>query len=207
PREFFFDSLDPEVDAAIKITLTVLQQITAGLREAVLPSRPDQQESVYSVFRAEAYAYHFEWVNKSPELYQPETLQRIRSGADVTTRAYIQGRRDLAQARRVFERAFESVDVLVTPTIAAPPPTTADMNKDLESSTRLGAIYYFRNTAPFDVWGNPTISVPCGFTRKGLPIGLQISGPNGGEAAVLQLARAYEQATDWHTRAPSVKPD
>jgi aspartyl-tRNA(Asn)/glutamyl-tRNA(Gln) amidotransferase subunit A len=207
PREFFFDSLDPEVDAAIKITLTVLQQITAGLREAVLPSRPDQQESVRSVVRAaEAYAYHFELVNKSPELYQPETLQRIRSGADVTTRAYIQGRRDLAQARRVFERAFESVDVLVTPTITAPPPTTADMNKNLESSTRLGAIY-IRNTAPFDVWGNPTISVPCGFTRKGLPIGLQISGPNGGEATVLQLARAYEQATDWHTRAPSVKPD
>ena len=73
------------------------------------------------------------------------------------------------------------------------------MNKNLESSTRLGAIS-IRNTAPFDVWGNPTISVPCGFTRQGLPIGLQISGPNGGEATVLQLARAYEQATDWHTR-------
>ena len=110
PREFFFDNLDPEVDAAIKIILTVLQQITAGLGEAVLPSRPDQQESVRSVVRAaEAYAYHFEWVNKSPELYQPETLQRIRSGADVTTRAYIQGRRDLAQARRVFERAFKAL--------------------------------------------------------------------------------------------------
>jgi aspartyl-tRNA(Asn)/glutamyl-tRNA(Gln) amidotransferase subunit A len=68
-----------------------------------------------------------------------------------------------------------------------------------------GAIY-IRNTAPFNAWGNPAISIPCGFTRSCLPIGLQISGPNGGEGVVLQLARAYEQATNWHTRAPAVRP-
>jgi len=184
-----------------------LEQITTGLRDVVLPSRPELQESLRSVVRAaEAYAYHFESVNKTPELYLPETLVRIRSGADVTTHAYIQGRRDLAQQRRVFERASESIDVLVTPTISAPPPTTAEINKDVESSMRLNAIY-IRNIAPFNVWGTPAISIPCGFTRKGLPIGLQLSGPNGGEAIVLQLARAYEKATEWHTRTPAVKPD
>ena len=80
------------------------------------------------------------------------------------------------------------------------------MNKDVETSIRLGAIY-LRNTAPFNGWGNPAISIPWGFTRRGLPIGLQLSGPNGGEGVVLQLARACEQATDWHMRAPAVKPD
>jgi aspartyl-tRNA(Asn)/glutamyl-tRNA(Gln) amidotransferase subunit A len=59
-----------------------------------------------------------------------------------------------------------------------------------------------RNTSPFNVYGWPTISIPCGFTRSGLPIGLQISGPSGGDAAVLRLAYAYEQATDWHARRP-----
>jgi aspartyl-tRNA(Asn)/glutamyl-tRNA(Gln) amidotransferase subunit A len=207
PQGFFFDNLDPEVDAAVKKALSDLEQITTGLRDVVLPSRPELQESLRSVVRAaEAYAYHFESVNKTPELYLPETLVRIRSGADVTTHAYIQGRRDLAQQRRVFERAFESIDVLVTPTISAPPPTTAEINKDVESSMRLNAIY-IRNIAPFNVWGTPAISIPCGFTRKGLPIGLQLSGPNGGEAIVLQLARAYEKATEWHTRTPAVKPD
>lgn len=206
PRDFFFEKLDPEIEAAVTDALSLLRRITASVRDVSLPSRPDQQESLRSAVRgAEAYAYHFEAVTKTPELYQPETLARIRIGADVTTRAYIQGRRDLAQTRSVFQRAFENVDVLVLPTLAAPPPTTEEMNKDVESSMRLGR-NAIRNTSPFDVWGNPTISVPCGFTQKGLPIGLQISGPNGGETTVLQVAYAYEQATDWHKRAPEVKP-
>jgi aspartyl-tRNA(Asn)/glutamyl-tRNA(Gln) amidotransferase subunit A len=206
PRDFLFEKLDPEIEAAITDALSLLRRITRGVREVSLPSRADQQESVRSNVRgAEAYAYHFEAATKTPELYQPETLVRIRSGTGVTTRAFVQARRDLAQARGLFERAFENVDVLVLPTLAAPPPTTEEMNRDLESSMRLGGIY-IRNTSPFDVWGNPAISIPCGFTRKGLPIGLQTSGPKGGETTVLQVAHAYEQATDWHKRAPEVKP-
>jgi Asp-tRNA(Asn)/Glu-tRNA(Gln) amidotransferase A subunit family amidase len=76
--------------------------------------------------------------------------------------------------------------------------------RTFESSARFGGIY-IHNASPFNVWGTRTISVPCGFTRKGMPVGLQISGPNGGEAVVLQLAHAYEQATDWHRRAPEMK--
>ena len=60
-----------------------------------------------------------------------------------------------------------------------------------------------RNTSPFNVFGWPTISVPCGFTRSGLPIGLQISAPNGADDVVLRLAHAYEQATEWHQRRPA----
>ena len=59
-----------------------------------------------------------------------------------------------------------------------------------------------RNTAPFNLYGIPTISIPCGFSRSGLPIGLQISSPRLGELPVLALAHAYEQATDWHARQP-----
>jgi len=110
----------------------------------------------------------------------------VRTGADVTALAYIQGRRDLAEARRVIERIFETIDVLVTPTTPVPPPTIAEISKDVGTSMRLGAPY-IRNTSPFDVYGIPTISVPCGFTINGLPIGLQISGPNGGEASAQQL--------------------
>jgi aspartyl-tRNA(Asn)/glutamyl-tRNA(Gln) amidotransferase subunit A len=88
------------------------------------------------------------------------------------------------------------VDLLVTPTTAVPPPT-------IEEAVRLGIeVELNRNTAPFNVYGLPTISIPCGFTSSGLPIGMQISGPRFGEAEVLALAHAYEQATDWHTRRP-----
>jgi Asp-tRNA(Asn)/Glu-tRNA(Gln) amidotransferase A subunit family amidase len=205
PRAYFFDNLDSEVDASITEALAVLQKVSACVRDATLPAKPDQTESVRSVVRAaEAYAYHFERVKTTPDQYQPETLARILSGANVTTPAYIQARRDLASSRRIFERAFENVDVLVTPTLVMPAVRTAEMNKDLEASTRLSAVY-IRNIGPFDAWGIPAISIPCGFTRNGLPIGLQIAGPNGGEQRVLQLAHAFEQATDWHKRSPLVQ--
>jgi aspartyl-tRNA(Asn)/glutamyl-tRNA(Gln) amidotransferase subunit A len=196
PREFFFADLDPEIEAAMKDALSVLGKLTAGIRDVALPA--NTMESLRDVVRAaEAYAYHREFVAKTPELYQPVTLKRIRAGADVTTTAYILARRDLAQLRRTAGKPFESVDVLVTPTLPIPPPAISDPRAE----DILPAV---RNVSPFNVYGSPAISVPCGFTRTGLPIGLQIIGPPGGDAVVLQLAHAYEQATDWHKRRPQV---
>jgi aspartyl-tRNA(Asn)/glutamyl-tRNA(Gln) amidotransferase subunit A len=196
PREFFFADLDPEIDAAMKEALTVLGKLTAGIRDVPLPA--NTMESLRDVVRAaEAYAYHREFVTKTPELYQPLTLKRIRAGADVTTPAYIQGRRDLDQVRRTARKWLDSVDVLVTPTL---PITTAAIS-DPHADDILPAV---RNTSPFDVNGWPAISVPCGFTRQGLPMGLQIIGPHGGESVVFQLAHAYEQATEWHMRRPQL---
>ena len=199
PREFFFADLDPEIDTAMKEALSVLERITAGIRDVSLLA--NTMETLRDVVRAaEAYAYHREYVTKTPELYQPLTLKRIRAGAEVTTPAYIQGRRDLAQVRRTAGKWLESVDVLVTPTLPITPPTISDPRAD----DILPAV---RNTSPFDVNGWPAISLPCGFTSKGLPIGLQIIGPHGGEEVVFQLAHAYEQATDWHKRRPQLPAD
>ena len=172
----------------------MLGKLTAGIREIALSA--NTMESLRNVVRAaEAYTYHQEFVAKTPELYQPLTLKRIRAGADVTAPAYIQARRTLAQIRRTAGKTFESVNALVTPTLPIPPPAISDPRAD----DILPAV---RNTSPFDVYGLPAISVPCGFTSAGLPIGLQIIGPPGSEAIVLQLSQAYEQATDWHKRRP-----
>ena len=100
-----------------------------------------------------------------------------------------------------IKQVFSSVDVLVTPTIAVPPSTI----DPIEQSAGLDPSRT-RNTWPFDVFGLPAISIPCGFTSSGLPIGLQIVGAPFAEATVLRVARAYEQATDWHTRRPALKP-
>jgi aspartyl-tRNA(Asn)/glutamyl-tRNA(Gln) amidotransferase subunit A len=78
-------------------------------------------------------------------------------------------------------------------------PTIASATADPTSEISL-----IRNTVPFNALGIPTISIPCGFSRAGLPIGLQISGPRLGETRVLALAHAYEQATEWHRRLPSI---
>jgi aspartyl-tRNA(Asn)/glutamyl-tRNA(Gln) amidotransferase subunit A len=91
---------------------------------------------------------------------------------------------------------FANVDVLVTPTTMVPPVRVDETPEEFS---------LIRNTVPFNSYGLPTISVPCGFTRAGLPIGLQITGPRLGEARVLALAHAYEQATDWHLREPPLR--
>jgi Asp-tRNA(Asn)/Glu-tRNA(Gln) amidotransferase A subunit family amidase len=157
-----------------------------------------------TVRSAEAYAYHKDFVDKTPELYQPETLTRLRADAAVETSAYIHARRQVDEIRRpAAAEAFKSVDVTVTPTTPIPPPLLTEVGKDMDTSMML-SVSTDRNAPAFNLYGWPTISVPCGFTRGGLPIGLQISGPPGGDAVALRLARAYEQATDWHSRRPSV---
>jgi aspartyl-tRNA(Asn)/glutamyl-tRNA(Gln) amidotransferase subunit A len=195
-RDFFFEGLQPEVEAAITDALSVLKQLTAGLKETKIAVSAD-----LSVLRAEAYAYHAEFMAKTPELYQPWTLERLRTGTDVTTRDYIRGLREISELRRSTQRVFESVDVLVTPTAPTPPRTILEASADLPTRNVAPDL---RNTTPFDRNGLPTISIPCGLTTTGLPIGLQISGPMGGEAIVLQLAHAYEQATEWHKRRPQM---
>jgi aspartyl-tRNA(Asn)/glutamyl-tRNA(Gln) amidotransferase subunit A len=94
---------------------------------------------------------------------------------------------------------FSSVDVLVTPTTPVSAPKAADYPSAFDGALALDGLL-LRNTRPFNMYGFPTISVPCGMTSAGLPIGLQMSGPPWEEQRVLALARAFEQATDWHTR-------
>jgi aspartyl-tRNA(Asn)/glutamyl-tRNA(Gln) amidotransferase subunit A len=93
---------------------------------------------------------------------------------------------------------FDEVDLLITPTLSQLPISIEDA-----LSSPPGRIL-IRNTMPFNLFGTPAISIPCGFSREGLPIGLQISGRALGELDVLALAHAYEQRTDWHQRMPSI---
>jgi aspartyl-tRNA(Asn)/glutamyl-tRNA(Gln) amidotransferase subunit A len=198
PRKFFYEDLDPQVASAVEQALGVLGAISGDLREIEVDVPTDR-----TLQTAEAYAYHAEFVSRSPELYQPETLRRIRRGEDISGAEFEQRRRELAQIRSEIHHVFEDVDVLVTPTTPVPAPAIDELkqNPDL---LRPRELLLLRNTRPVNVWGLPAISVPCGFTTTGLPIGLQIIGPHWREDRVLQLAHAYEQATAWHKRQPRI---
>jgi len=197
-RAYFFDDLDPEVAAAMEHALGALQTLVAEIKELQLDVPTDR-----ALQAAESYAYHAENVAAHPDLYQPETLRRIRSGVKVSAAEFIKARRELDEARRniaaVFSSSGAGVDVLVTPTMPIPAPLIADLKANPEA-LRPAELKLLRNTRPFNVWGLPAISVPCGFTESGLPIGLQIAGPPWREDLVLRLAHAYEQATAWHKR-------
>ncbi|HET9309507.1 MAG TPA: amidase [Candidatus Sulfotelmatobacter sp.] len=194
PRAYFFDDLDAEVAAAVEHALRGIEALVSEVREVVLEVPTDRRLQT-----AEAYAYHATNVAKTPELYHPETLRRIRAGEDVSAAEYIQRRRELEEARRGIRKVFGDVDVLVTPTIPMPAPAIADLRANADA-LRPAELKLLRNTRPFNVWGLPAISLPCGFTQGGLPIGLQIAGPPWREDLVLRLAHAYEQATAWHKR-------
>lgn len=196
PKKFFFEDLDAEVASAINHAIAGLAAMGAEIRDLELSVPTDR-----TLQSAESYAFHADFVARSPELYQPETLRRIRTGQNVSPDVLLRCRIDLEQARRDIKAIFADVDVLVTPAtpIAAPAIAELKQNPDL---LRPRELMLLRNTRPINVWGLPAISVPCGFTEAGLPIGLQIIGPHWGEARVLQVANAYEQATAWHKRQP-----
>jgi len=189
PRQYFYDDLDDEVRAAVERALAVIGTAVAEVREVQIEVSSDR-----TVQGAESYAYHADYVARTPELYQAETLRRIRSGEKYSAAEYIQRRRELEEERRRVHKIFAEVDLLVTPTTPIPAPAIADLKKDV-AALRPAELTLLRNTRPFNVWGLPAISVPCGFTKGGLPIGLQIAGPWWREDLVLRLAYAYEKAS------------
>jgi len=188
PRAYFYDELDDEVRAAVADALRVIKTLVAETRE-VEPEIPTDRV----VQNAESYAVHADHIARTPELYQAETLRRIRFGQNISATEYIRWRQELDHERRLAHDFFAEVDLLITPTTPIPAPAIADLRKDPEA-LRPAELALLRNTRPFNVWGLPAISVPCGFTKGGLPIGLQIAGPRWREDLVLRLAHAYESA-------------
>ncbi|HXY09334.1 MAG TPA: amidase [Terriglobales bacterium] len=198
PRSFFYQDLDPEIASALENAMGVLETLAGEVREVELEVPTDR-----TLQHAESYAYHAEFVARTPELYHPETLRRILRG-EATSAAEVAGcRRELEKLRSDIRQVFAQVDVLVTPTTAVTAPIISDLESDPEQ-LRARELVLLRNTRPFNVWGLPAISLPCGFSKAGLPIGMQIAGPHWQERRVLELAFAYEQATEWHNLEPVV---
>jgi aspartyl-tRNA(Asn)/glutamyl-tRNA(Gln) amidotransferase subunit A len=189
-RRPFFDNLNPEVANAVDSALTLLRKMTAGTVDVELPPAGNAA----TLWGAEAYAYHKPWITQSPEKYQPGTRAQLERSASASASEYAQARRQLDVLRREIKKVFAKVDLLIAPTMKTPPA--------LLSAPGGGGGGGGNNNVAFDMYGLPSISVPCGFTNSGLPIGLQISGAHFAETTVLALAHAYEQATEWHKRNP-----
>jgi len=187
PQAYFFDDLDPQVAAKVEEAIEQCKRLAASVREVHLPLSTDR-----TLQSAEAYRYHRQLLNVSAELYQPETVRRIRTGENVTQEQYQDSLRRLEEIREQIKAAFGGIDACLMPTTPMPAPGIEDLTRDL-TQLRPAELALLRNTRPVNVWGVPAISVPCGSTRAGLPIGLQIVGPPRGEAKILALAHAYER--------------
>jgi len=199
PRAFFFDELDAEVGAAVEKAIAVFRALGCEIRDEVrLEISTDR-----ALANAEAFAYHKDFVARSPELYQPATLARIKSGENLPETDVERARQELAASRVAIGKVFDEIDVLLTPTVPIPPPAIAELKENPEK-LRPTELVMLRNTRPFNVWGIPAISIPCGFTKDGMPIGLQLATAPW-KPDILHVAHAYEQATEWHKRVPDME--
>jgi len=194
-RQPFFEDLDADIELAINEAIEVIRNISLEVIEVLLPSVPT------AVQAPEVYAVHKNYYANSPELYRPWMRQRLAQAATADTGAYVEDRFALERVRRTVNDVFAEVDLLITPTTPVPPITIEEASN---MSPNPAGELWLRNTRPFNAYGLPTISIPCGFTSAGLPIGLQIAGPRFGEGRVLAFAHAFEQATDWHKRTPTL---
>jgi aspartyl-tRNA(Asn)/glutamyl-tRNA(Gln) amidotransferase subunit A len=226
PREYRIPGLHPEVRAAVDAAVNQLQALGAEPVEVSLPHTPYALAAYYIIAPAEASAnlarfdgvrYGLRVAGADPtEMYQrtrgagfgPEVKRRILLGTYVLSRGYydayyLRAQKVRTLIRQDFLRAFEQVDALVTPTTPGPAFKLGEKASD-PLQMYLEDIF----TLSCNLAGLCGISLPCGFTRQPrLPIGLQLLGPPLGEATLLRIAHAYEQATPWHRQAPPLAGD
>jgi aspartyl-tRNA(Asn)/glutamyl-tRNA(Gln) amidotransferase subunit A len=203
PRGYFFDHLEDDIAAAMEAAIDVLVQLGADVRDVEIPGVTEGLGGTFGFVLAEAQDIHAASLQLRPEDFGSDVREMLSSYWPGTTEL-MAGQRAVDALTAAMRTILETVDVLLTPTT---PVTALRIGQEsvrygsMEESV-LGAM--IRCTAPFNATHLPALSLPCGFNRAGLPIGLQIAGRPFDEATVLRVGHAYEQVTDWHLRTPAL---
>ena len=196
PRDALWQELDEEVEAACEAALEAMRGEGAEVREVSLPlltAVPNFTE--WAVGTAETSANSLELIGRAPADLPPA----LSLGLSVPAVEYINAQRQRRLVMKEMRAAFGSVDVLVSPTNSVAAPRAFRAGEGDAVRRRLA-----RLTSRYSVTGSPALSVPCGFTEAGLPIGLSIAGGYFDEATVLRVADGYQQVTEWHRRRPQI---
>jgi aspartyl-tRNA(Asn)/glutamyl-tRNA(Gln) amidotransferase subunit A len=191
-----FAEADPELVAAVRNAAKVFAQLGARVNEVEIPQGREAWQANGVLTTSDAAAFHRERLEKEAQNFGADVRARLKMGAGYTSTDYALARHTQTLLRHWFARFFKDYDLLLTPTVPIHAPLRD--GPDAVESARL----LTRFTAPFNLTGLPALSLPCGFTNEGLPIGLQIVARPWAEAAILRAAYAYEHATEWHLRKP-----
>ena len=197
PTVHFFEDVDPEVERAVRGAARALGSLGAVVVEETLPRTHQLRETQRAILSVDAATFHRDRMRERPQDFGVDVLQRLRAGESISGVQTAQARRDQAEIRREWIRTLSHVDLILTATTPIPAPPREGQD------AVAAAIRLTSNTAPFNVTGLPAVSIPCGFTKGGLPIGLQLAAGPWREALLLRAARAYEAATEWSERHPS----
>ena len=194
----FIETSDPEVLEAVGQAAKVFESMGCKVQEVDVSWMREAALANKLMTQSDGAAVHRERLKEYPEMFGDDIRRRLEDGAKTSSTEYILARRTQTEVRKRCEQFFESHDFLIVPTT----PITAPTIEGHDAVEQAGRLTRF--TAPFNLAGLPALSLPCGFTKKGLPIGLQIISRSWADAKVLNAGYAFEQATEWHTHFPKV---
>ena len=197
PRRFFFEDLAPGIGEAVEQAATQLESLGAVLTEIELDGAESAQHKVMPMVWADAYEYHRDRAEDSPELFGQDVLDRILLGRDISGRDYAAALRAREDWNRIIDRALQAVDVILTPTTPLAAPLITSSGDMLATTHHLTRFTYLFSWA-----GLPGLSVPCGFTASGLPIGMLLNGRPYDEGLLFRAGSAYQAETNWHQHRP-----
>jgi aspartyl-tRNA(Asn)/glutamyl-tRNA(Gln) amidotransferase subunit A len=204
PRTGFFEAIDPEVARAVEEAIAVYRTLGATVEDMDGTALWNARQAVSDIMLADARHYHAAWLRDRPEEYGEDVRDRLMRRTDMSADEFIAAMRVRAAVTVETARLMTRYDGLLLPTTRIPAPPIAGQTIIIDGQEVFAPNILTSNTNPFNLPGMPALSLPCGFTAAGLPIGLQVVTRRWDEVTALRIAAAYERATNWHTRRPAM---
>ena len=202
PASFYFQRLAPDVDVAARAALDVLEGLGADLREVEVPDIESANSLHRLILLAEAASVHRRRLESRREDFGADVRSLLEQGLFVPATDYLEAQRSRRRFCQAFDAAFRKIDILVAPAVPIPTARVGELEIDVGGRRENVRLATTRNVRALNLTGLPVLTVPCGFHRDGLPIGLQFVGPRYGEDRILAAGHAYERAADWSDRMP-----
>src|ERR1700681_1743767 len=205
PTAFYVDDLDAEVAGALDATIAVLKREGANIVQVELPDQRQLTGASQLVLAVEAAAFHKRWMIERAQDYGPQVLMRLQNGLAIPAVTYLEALRWRGSALAAHRAAVTGTDAVIAPVSPVPAPTIAE--SDVGSSPDAEAVIQrlTRFTRPVNYLGLPSLAIPAGFTKTGLPVGVQLIGRSFDEAMLLRIGAAFQRATDFHAQVPKLK--
>lgn len=210
PEHYFLERVDPEVLTLIENAVRVFRSLGARVASVPLPRLAEiLLPATNDIALAEATHYHESqgYFPARAADYGADVRKRLEAGTRVAAVDYLRGRAKKAEAVAEFGAAFERVDVILAPSSPIPAPHVGKEEVETAGEKETMRSALVRMNRPANFTGHPAISLPCGFTSHGLPVGMQLIAPHWSEARLLAIAAAYEAATEWHRRHLAIAAD